>query len=177
MTRSRIAVATLSVLFQLPALAADAPAMSPAPVAVKAQAAELARIMVPREEWSRAMELMAKDVQKQMQSHPGSKLTFPADFGAKVRTEVNAVLPYEDLIGMHARELSATYTDKEITDLIAFHNSPLGQKYLKAAPQEGEKVAQQAQKRFAEKMPAVMQKLTAGLQHPDPRKAEAKPAR
>ena len=177
MTRSLVAAAALSVLFQLPALAADPPAQAPAPVSVKAQAAELARLMVPKEEWSRAMELMAKDVQGQMQSHPGSKLAFPADFGTKVRTEVTATLPYEELVGMHARELSVAYSDKELAELTAFYKSPAGQKYLKVAPQEAEKVAQQTQQRFAKKMPSVMQKLTAGLQRPDPKKAEAKPAK
>jgi hypothetical protein len=179
MIRSIPALAALSLLALLPApsaRAADAPAPSasstPAAAApVKPQAAELARLMVTKDEWSSGMDQLAKGAQGQMQSHPGSKLTFPADFGAKVRAEVDKVLPYEELIGMHARELSAGYSEKELTDLVAFFKSPLGQKYMKVAPRAGENVAQQTQQRFAQKMPEVMQKLTAGLQHPDPKKA------
>jgi hypothetical protein len=177
------AAAALSLLVSLPAGAADAPApppaaskpAAPAPVAVSPQATELARIMVPKEEWSLFVEMMAKDTQRQMQGHPGSKLTFPADFEAKVRAEVEKVLPYEDLIGMHAKELSAAYTEKELTDLIAFQKSPLGQKHRTVSPQEGDRVVAQTQQRFGEKMPGVMQRLAAGLQQPDSRKAETKP--
>jgi hypothetical protein len=179
-----LAATSLSLLVNLPARAADAPApgpaaanqAAPAPVAVSPQATELARIMVPKEEWSRFMELIAKDTQRQMQGHPGSKLTFPADFDARVRAEVEKVLPYEDLIGMHARELSAVYTEKELTDLVAFQKSPLGQKYRTASVQEGDRVVAQTQQRFGEKMPGVMQRLAAGLQQPAPKKAESKPA-
>jgi len=186
MIRSILAAAALSLLVPLPARAADAPAVpaaarpaaakagAEAAVPVKPQAAELARLMASREDWTRSMEMIAKDTQAQLQGHPGTKLTFPKDFGAQVRAEIEKVLPYEELVGMHARELSAVYSEKEIADLVAFFRSPLGQKYMKVAPQEGEKVAQLTQQRFGQKMPEVMQKLTAGLKHPDPKKAEMK---
>ncbi len=184
MNRVSIAAAALSLLVNLPARAADAPTpapaaakpAAPAPVAVSPKATELARVMVPREDWSRFMEGMTKETQRQMQSHPGSKLTFPADFEGKVRAEIEKVLPYDDLIAMHATELSAAYTEQELTDLIAFQKSPLGQKYRTVSPQEGDKVVAQSQQRFAERMPGVMQRLAAGLKQPEPKKAGTKPA-
>jgi uncharacterized protein len=162
MIRSLLAVAALSLLVQLPARAADAPA------------AELARLMVTRDDWTRGVEMVARDWQGELQGHPGGKLTLPQDFGAVARAEVEKVLPFEELVGMHARELSAAYSEKEIAELVVFFRSPLGQKYVKAAPQEVEKVAQLVQQRFVQKKPEVMQKLTSGLRHPDPKKAELK---
>jgi hypothetical protein len=179
MTRSFGIALVLSLLVHLPARAAEAPAApapAQAPAAVKPQATELARLMVTKEDWSRGMEMIAKSSQGQMQGHPGSKLTFPPDFGAKVRAEVDKVLPYEELLGLHARELSALYTEKELVDLVAFHRSPLGQKYLKVSPEEAEKVAMQMQQRFQQKMPEIMQRLSAGLKHPEAKPAEPKPA-
>jgi hypothetical protein len=179
MTRTSL-VAALSLLVNLPALAVEAPAAkAPTPkaaeaaVAVKPQAADLARLMVTKDDWSRAMDGLSRDTMAQLQGHPGSKMTLPAGFDKKVRGEMEKVLPYEDLVGMHAKELSASYSDKELEELVAFHKSPLGQKYLKAAPVEAEKVAGQTQQRFGKQMPDVMKRLTADLPHPDPKKEAA----
>jgi hypothetical protein len=186
MTRT-LGIALLSLLVSAPALAAEeakaaaapaAAAPAPAPTAVKAGAADLARLLVPKEGWSRSMAALAQDAQGRMQSHPGSQLTFPADFGSKVRGEVEKVLPYEDLIGMQARELSATYSEKELGELVAFFKAGTGQKFLKVMPEVGGKVEAATQQRFQQKMPDVMKTLTAGLKHPDPAtdKAMVKPA-
>jgi hypothetical protein len=186
MTRFAVAV-LLSLLVHLPALAADpaapadakaaaakAPAAPAAPV--KVAALDLARLTMPKEIWSRSMTMLSQDAQQRMQSHPGSQLTFPADFPAKVRAEVEKVLPYEDLIAMHGRELSAAYTDKELADLLAFYRSPTGQKFLRVGPEVGSKIEAETQQRFQQRMPAVMQTLSADLKHPAPAKAADKPA-
>jgi hypothetical protein len=126
--------------------------------------------MVTKADWNTAMEQIAQGAQQQMQGHPGKELTVPADFQKKVRAEVDQVLPYEELVGLHAKELSGLYSEQEIVDLLAFHKSPLGQKYLKASPQEADKVAQAMQQRFGQKMPEIMKRLTATLPHPAPGK-------
>jgi hypothetical protein len=93
--------------------------------------------------------------------HPGAKLEFPADFAKQVRAELDAALPYEALLDLHAKELSAGYTEQELKDLIAFYKSPTGQKSLQTMPAVSEKVAIQTQQRVESKMPAIMEKLSA----------------
>lgn len=182
MTRTLGIAALLSLLVQSPAQAADtapahAAAPAAAPVPIKAGAADLARLVVPKEDWSRSMEMLAKDTQRQMQSHPGSKLTFPADFGAKVRAEVEGVLPYEDLIKLHAQELSGAYSEQELAELLAFYRSPTGRKYLKVMPEVSSRIEAGTRKRVEQRMPEVMTRLTSGLKHPEPKPAGQAPAK
>lgn len=185
MTSSLRLAALLVSLAPLAARAAEQGPTHPAPAAAKPAAemaqkpgaAELARLIVPKESWTTSMGMLAQGAQQQMQSHPGSKLTFPADFAAKVRAEVESVLPYEELISMHARELSAAYSEKELADLLAFHRSPTGQKFLRVMPEVSGKVEAATQARFQKKMPEVMTRLSSGLKHPDAKAGDsAKPA-
>jgi hypothetical protein len=186
MTRTLAIAALLSLLVRAPAQAADtvpahaapaAAAPAAAPVPIKAGAADLARLMVPKEAWSRSMGMLAQDTQQRLQSHPGSQLTFPADFGAKVRAEVEAVLPYDDLIKLHAQELSGAYTEQELAELLAFYRSPAGQKYLKVQPEVSARIEQATRKRMEQRMPEVLTRLSSGLKHPAPAApAPAKPA-
>ena len=125
----------------------------------KGTAADIARLLVPKETWATGIAQLAENVQGRFQSHPGSKLEYPPDFPAKVRGELEAALPYGDLVGMHAQALSATYTEPELKDLLAFYRSPLGQKWLKVSPGLSEKVSSETQQRMDKQMPAVMERL------------------
>jgi hypothetical protein len=150
------------VLAASPAPAAKpAPAATPAPVALKPSAPELARVLMPKKTWDTGLAVLAKSVQGQMQTHPGAKLDYPADFGKKVRAELDAALPYDALLELHAKELSAGYTEPELKDLLAFYKTPTGQKSLQVMPAVSEKVAVQTQQRVESKMPAIMEKLAA----------------
>lgn len=125
----------------------------------KGPAADIARLLVPREAWQAGLAQLAQNVQGRLQSHPGSQLQYPPDFPAKVRGELEAALPYGDLVGMHAQALSASYTEPELKDLLAFYRSPLGQKWLKVSPGLAEKVAGETQQRVEKQMPGVMERL------------------
>jgi len=125
----------------------------------KGTAAEIARLLVPKGTWTTGIAQLAQNVQGRFQSHPGSKLEYPPDFPAKVRSELEAALPYGDLVGMHAQALSASYTEPELKDLLAFYRSPLGQKWLKVSPGLSEKVSSETQQRMEKQMPAVMERL------------------
>jgi len=122
-------------------------------------AADIARLLVPKETWSAGLAQLAQNVQGRLQSHPGSQPQFPPDFPAKVRGELEAALPYGDLVGMHAQALSASYTEAELKDLLAFYRSPLGQKWLKVSPGLSGKVSSETQQRMEKQMPAVMERL------------------
>ncbi|ACG71316.1 conserved hypothetical protein [Anaeromyxobacter sp. K] len=170
------AAALLSLALALPARAADpapapakpaAPAAAPAPAAKPSPAAmDLARTLATQETWKRGMDGLTQSLVGQFRGHPGSELSMPKDFQAKARTEVEALLPYEDLVNIHARQLSAAYTEQELKDLVAFYKSPLGQKALKAMPEVQEKVAMETQQRIEPKLPQVMQKLAKDVKPP-----------
>jgi hypothetical protein len=182
MTRILGIAALLSLFAWIPTQAADkAPASATpaaaAPAPIKAGATDLARLLMPKEAWSRSMAMLAQDTQQRMQSHPGSKLTFPPDFPAKVRTEVEGTLPYDDLIKLHAQELSAAYTEPELAELLAFYRTPTGQKFLKVMPEVSARLEQATRKQVEQRMPAVMTKLSSGLKHPDPKPAGQAPAK
>lgn len=160
----RLAVAAVISALAAPALAAAPtpaakPAPKPAPVEMKPSAGELARVLMPKKTWDQGLAALAKDVQGRMQMHPGAKLEYPADFGKQVRAELDAALPYEALLELHAKELSAGYSEAELKDLLAFYKSPTGQKSLQVMPAVSEKVAVQTQQRVESKMPAIMEKL------------------
>ena len=135
--------------------------MKPSPAAT-----ELARALATPETWKRGMEGLTQSVVSQFRGHPGSELTMPANFQAKARAEVEALLPYEELVNIHARQLTVAYTDAELKDLNAFYKSPLGQKWLKAMPEVSEKVALETQQRIEPKLPQVMQKLAKDVKPP-----------
>jgi uncharacterized protein len=174
----RLALAAIISSLAAPALAAaPAPAAKPAPqpaaVEMKPSAAELARVLMPKKTWDEGLSALAKDVQGKMQMHPGAKLEYPADFGKQVRAELDAALPYDALLELHAKELSAGYTEQELKDLLAFYKTPTGQKSLQVMPAVSEKVAIQTQQRVESKMPAIMEKLAGKVKQGGKSAAEA----
>ena len=96
-----------------------------------------------------------------MQSHPGEKLEYPADFPKQVRAELDAVLPYDALLDIHAKQLAATYSEPELKDLLAFYASPTGRKSLQMMPEVSQKVSMETQQRIEGKMPEIMTKLSS----------------
>ncbi|HTP30413.1 MAG TPA: DUF2059 domain-containing protein [Anaeromyxobacteraceae bacterium] len=132
----------------------------PAPAAESlGDASELARVFVPRDSWEQVVASLAQNVQARLQSHPGSNLHYPPDFSAKVRAEIESALPYDTVVAMNAKEISATYSEAEVKELLAFYRSPVGQKFLKVSPKVTGKVAMEAEQRVNQKMPDIMKRL------------------
>ncbi|WP_242344455.1 DUF2059 domain-containing protein [Anaeromyxobacter terrae] len=155
--------------------AAKPAAAKPAAVELKPSAAELARVLMPKKTWDAGLGALAKNVQSQMQAHPGAKLEYPRDFDKQVRNELEAALPYEALLDVHAKELSASYTEPELKDLLAFYKTPTGQKSLEVMPAVSQKIALQTQQRVESKMPAIMEKLAGKVKMPAGGKAAPSP--
>jgi hypothetical protein len=167
---NRISLAAAAAACSL--LVADlAVAAEPAPPSAAAK--EVAQLLVTKENWSTAMQQLAESVQQNLQRHPGSKLEYPKDMPAKARAEVEAALPYDDLIGMHAKQLSASYSDAELREVSTFFRTPTGKKWLETSPKVSGAVAMETQQRFAQKMPEIMKKLSAEAKGPE---AASKPA-
>ncbi len=168
MKLSRTFIVAVVLAVALPAVAADAP---------KGPADELARILMPHATWEAGMQSLANGVQQRMQMHPGAQLQFPPDFQKKVRAEIDAALPYETLIAMHAKELGASYQESELKDLLAFYRSPTGQKSLQVMPQITEKVAAATQHQVESKMPGIMDRLGTMAKAPAGSKPAADPSK
>lgn len=153
-------------------LIAETTAAAP-PQPTSAPAQELARLLVSKEKWALGLQQLAAGVKQNLEGHPGSKLQYPSDLPSRIRTEVEAVLPYDDLIAMHAKQLSASYSEPELNELSAFFRTPAGKKWLETQPKMSEAVARAMQQRFDEKMPEVMKKLVELAKHPAPAKMPA----
>lgn len=151
-----LAAALALALLSSPALAADA----------KGSAGELAKILMPKKTWDDGLTQLTQNVQGRMQMHPGKKIEYPADFPKKVRAELEAVLPYDALVEIHAKELGASYTEAELKDLLAFYRSPTGQKSLQTMPAVSQKVSMETQQRIEGKMPEIMTKLSSQAKVP-----------
>ena len=164
-------ILALGLALAAPAHAADpktATEQKPAAAtaAVRPAAEELARVLMPKSTWDAGMKALASNVEARLQAHPGQKLQVPADFPAKVRSELDAALPYDALLGMHARQLGAAYSDAELKDLLAFYRTPTGKKSLEVMPAVTEKVAVETQQRVESKMPQIMERLSSMVKPP-----------
>lgn len=170
--RSLTAAALLAALIALPARAADPkpaeakPAAAPAPAPASKAATDLARMLATKESWNQGVEGLSKMLQSQFSGHPGSSLSLPPGFDKKVRAEVEAALPYEALVDIHARQLNAAYTEPELNELLAHYRSPVGQKWLKAMPGVSEKIAMETQKHVDPKLGEVMKRLAKDVKPP-----------
>jgi hypothetical protein len=180
LTRSRsVLVVALLAAFPVLAQEAKAPAPAPAPAAKSAPAAkpapapaakpapakpaatELARLLMPKKTWAEGIDRLGDMVQSRMSMRPGQQVEFPKDFKSKAKAELEAVLSYDELIGLHAKELGAAFTDGELADLTAFYQSPTGQKALVKMGDVQNTVGLETQKRIEGAMPGITKKLSA----------------
>jgi hypothetical protein len=162
----------------LAALAAPAKAAPPAaaPAAPSAAAQDLARVLFSKEQWTAAVQQLSGIVQRNLEGHPGRKLQYPADLPTRIRTEVEGVIPYDELVNVHAKELSASLTEPELKELVAFYGTPVGKKWMQAQPRVTDSVNGETQRRLQQKMPDVMKKLGGLAKAPEPAK-DAAPAK
>jgi hypothetical protein len=185
-----------ATLFAVSALAiahppAAAPAAAPAAPAVEPSAAakDVARQLVPKSTWDVGVQQISAMVQARLEGHPGAQLKYPADLPQKIRAEIAAALPYDELVGMHARELTASFAEAELKEASAFFKTPAGKKWLEVGPKASEKVAIETQRRIEQKLPEIMSKMsnlaktadgkdaTKSAGEADAKKAAASPAK
>lgn len=161
MTLKSVLAPVAAALLVLAAPAGAAPGAAAAPAAEpSATAKELARQLVTKETWAAGVQQLSGMVQQNLEGHPGAKLKYPADLSQRIRAEVEKALPYDDLIGMHAKELSATYTEPELKEVSAFFKTPSGKKWMEQSGKVSEKASLETQRRFEQKVPEIMGKMT-----------------
>ena len=134
--------------------------------AADSAATQLAHLLVPKDAWSQGIDGLGQQVQSQLQMHPGGKLEYPADFPKTVRGELEKAFPYEEMAAIHAKELSAAYSEAELGQLLGFYKSPIGQKWLKSSGDVQNKVGDATQARIQSKMPDVMTRLAGFAKTP-----------
>jgi hypothetical protein len=156
--KSLLAAPAAAALVALASPAAAAPAAPPAEPSAAAK--ELARQLAPKETWEAGVKQLSAMVQQNLEGHPGAKLKYPADLSQRIRAEVEKALPYDELVGMHAKELQAGYSDAELKEVGAFFKTPAGKKWLAVQPKASEAVAVETQKRFEKKVPEIMGKMS-----------------
>ncbi len=164
-------VAVVASAFSLLVAETTLAAQPEAPPSATAQ--DLARLLVPKEKWALGLQQLGMVVQQNLEGHPGSKLQYPSDLPTRIRAEVEAALPYNDLLGMHAKELSSSYTEPELKELSGFFRTPVGKKWLEVQPKTTQAVTVSMQQRFDQKLPDVMKKLAQLAKPPVPAKNRA----
>jgi hypothetical protein len=89
---------------------------------------------------------------------------------------VEGAVPYDTLLGIQAKELSGSFSEAEIKDLLAFYRTPTGQKAIEALPAMQQRVATETQKHMATRGPEMMDRLTKLAKMPEGAKAPKHPA-
>ncbi len=157
---NRVAFAVALAALPLLASAAEKPAT--------ATSTELAGVIFTKEMYATVVQQIGDGVEAGIRGHPGgAQLKVPADFTQRVRHEVEAILPYPELVQLEAAQLATNFSDAELKQLLPFYRSPLGQKSVRAMPLVGQAVNARMRHRLDQKMPEAMQKL-AKLVERDP---------
>jgi hypothetical protein len=149
-----LAAATLAVLLAVPA----------------ADAVELSRIALPRENWDQILASMDRQIDQavlqsaaQQAEKDGTKLP-PAlveRIQALSREMLVEIMPsYEEMLDFQAGLLAKHFTAAEQKALLAFHRSPLGRKSVQVQPAVLADSMAWMQTRIQERMPPAMERMT-----------------
>lgn len=174
-------------------LAAAPPALAevPTPVAV-----ELSRIALPRQNWEQVIAASRDQVDQTMPQAMAvaarqGGIQLPDDYVEMVRSQTQDLMTqlfptYEEMLDFQAGLLQKHYTADELKELLAFYQSPLGQKAIRITPEVMRDAMGWMQARVQQQMPAAMERMMASLkayaaEHPPkkgapaPKKATRKP--
>ncbi len=81
---------------------------------------------------------------------------------------ISQQLSWDALKGDFIQAYAEAFTEDELQGLVAFYNSPLGQKLVEKQPAVTEKMGKLTQKKMMAVMPAIMQKIKDSVQKPTP---------
>jgi hypothetical protein len=164
---TRLAVLTGAILLALApaARAADSSASI---------AAQLSRFALSEERYAQIVDATADSVAAQIagsvQQNGG---TVSADFTDRFKAEFRALIPYAELVDLQAGLLAKYYTADELKQLVAFYQSPLGQKALRIMPDLMKDVMGYMQTTFPKRIPALLERLKPYVNDPADNAAKA----
>ena len=84
--------------------------------------------------------------------------TLPKDFEKKMPAIISEVLPYDDMLQLNAQIYGSRFSEKEISDIIAFYKTPTGAKLVKELPGISRDAAAKVGGLMPQRLPAVMKK-------------------
>ncbi|BDG02103.1 DUF2059 domain-containing protein [Anaeromyxobacter oryzae] len=127
----------------------------PTPVAV-----ELARYVLPEENWNRTLTGISQQTVQylsQMAQQQGGS-TQPELF-EKLMKQIMSIYSYQEIVDLQASVLAKHYTEAELRELLAFYKTPIGQKTIRVMPDVAQDVNGQMMAVMQQRLPAVLEKL------------------
>jgi hypothetical protein len=118
-------------------------------------AEQLARHLMPPEGYRELIDQMSTQIAS---SAAGVGEHLPADWVERYRAVVLEVMPYEEAIRMNSRIYADHFTEREIGDLLAFYQTPTGEKYARTLPSIGGDVMREMMRLLHTKLPAALEK-------------------
>ncbi len=137
------------------ARAADA--AQPTPIAV-----ELARYVLPEENWNRTLAGVSRQAgqsMSQMAEQQGASV--PPDLVERLMREIMNIYSYQEIIDLQASVLAKHYTEPELRELLAFYKTPIGQKTIRIMPEVVQDANAQVMLVMQQRLPAVLEKVKA----------------
>ncbi|WP_242392974.1 DUF2059 domain-containing protein [Anaeromyxobacter oryzisoli] len=157
----RASAVLLSALLVLLAGAARAATPAkPTPLAV-----QLARFVLPEENWNRTMDGISRQTSQYMaQAVRQQGGTLSPELLERSMKEFTKLFTYEEIIDLQAGVLAKHYTAAELKELLAFYRTPIGQKSIRIMPEVAEDVNGQMMVIMQQRMPALMERLKPALE-------------
>ncbi len=141
---------------------------SPATISQASPAAELARLMMPEDNYKASMRATSAQMKQLFDAmdrtepkKPGRAC--PYDDPLEMLEEAKTMFSYQEFLDMQAAALAKNYTGAELKELLAFYRSPVGQKTIRVRPQLDADVSGQMRAIMQQRLPPVLEKVKARL--------------
>jgi hypothetical protein len=127
---------------------------------VPAAAQELARALLPQQEWDRLLDHYASTLSSQVsESLLGQGEKVPDDLQGNIRKELGQRIAYGQIVESQAHALAGRFTPEELKSTADFYASPVGKKVLDRLPDAQSQVGEDLQARLATAVPEIVQRL------------------
>jgi hypothetical protein len=145
---------TTPILLAL-SLLAFAPRAAHAEPASRKLLVELARLVLPEENYDATIAQMENQLIATLQAQ-GVKL--PPNAGEKLKRAVTEVIPYHEMVDWYVSVYSPRFTNDEVQQMITFYKTPTGKKLARLMPEIGGEVGKKVGAIMPERLPAALKK-------------------
>jgi hypothetical protein len=119
--------------------------------AEKKAAAELVRLVVPRESYLGMIEQTSSQMLSMMPN-------MPPDGATKMKQVMMEAMPYDEMSGWSAEIYAARFSLAELRELTAFYQTPVGKKAARLLPEISGESMKKAGTVIMQRLPGLMQK-------------------
>jgi hypothetical protein len=124
---------------------------------VETRALKFSKTVLPMATYEDKLDRMVKAIYEAQP--PLKKKQLSQDFWKKLRVEIEKLLPYDEMVKDGATEYAKHYSADDLKRLLAFYQSPLGQKALKVMPQVMADSSALVEKHLGERLQPVLVEL------------------